>query len=52
MSMWTMAKLSKKEQQDKRELLASLNHVNNCIGSKHAAENRKFNQTKNTFVKI
>lgn len=36
-----MARLSRKEQQDKRELLASLNHVNKCIGAKHAAENRK-----------
>lgn len=36
-----MARLSRKQQQDKRELLSSLNHVNNCIGSKHAAENRK-----------
>lgn len=42
--MWMMARLTKKQQQDKRELLSSLNHVNNCIGSKHAAENRKFNQ--------
>lgn len=38
-----MARLSRKQQQDKRELLSSLNHVNNCIGSKHAVENRKYN---------
>lgn len=37
-----MARLSRKQQQDKRELLSSLNHMNNCFGSKHAAENRKF----------
>lgn len=37
-----MARLTKKQQQDKRELLSSSNHVNNCIGSTHAAENRKF----------
>lgn len=36
-----MARLSRKQQQDKRELLSSLNHMNNC-NSKHAAENRKF----------
>lgn len=42
MWMWMMARLTKKQQQDKRELLSSLNHVNNCIGSTHAAENRKY----------
>lgn len=42
--MWMMARLTKKQQQDKRELLSSLNHVNNCIGSRHAAENRKYEQ--------
>lgn len=40
--MEVMARLSRKQQQDKRELLSSLNHVNNCIGSKHAVENRKY----------
>lgn len=41
-SVEVMARLNKKQQQDKRELLSSLNHVNNCIGSKHAVDNRKY----------
>lgn len=31
--------MSRKERQDKRELLSSLNQVNNSIESKHAAVN-------------
>lgn len=48
-----MARLSRKQQQDKLELLSSLNHMNNCISSKHAAENGKFYSEiiwKNDFV--
>lgn len=34
--------MSKKEQQDRLELLSSLNHVNNSMGLKHAAVNGKW----------
>lgn len=34
-----MVRISKKEQQDKRELLSSLNQVNSSMESKHAAVN-------------
>lgn len=44
-----MARLSRKQQQDKHELLSSLNHMNNCIGTKHAAENRKFIRSFSSF---
>lgn len=38
----TMARMNRKERQDKRELLSSLNQVNNSIESKHAAVNGKW----------
>lgn len=37
-----MVRLSKKEKQDKRELLSSLNQMN-MNGSKHEADNGEFN---------
>lgn len=36
-----MVRMNKKEKQEKRELLSSLNQMNNGIDSKHAAVNGK-----------
>lgn len=38
-----MVRLSKKEKQDKRELLSSLNQMN-INGSKHAADNGEYSE--------
>lgn len=37
-----MVRMSKKEKQEKRELLSSLNQMNNAIELKHAAVNGKY----------
>lgn len=45
-----MARLSRKEKQDKLELLSSLNQMNNSIESKHAAVNGECKTNDRIFV--